>query len=109
MSEPFDFDTRAVRAGTLRSEFHEHSEALFLTSSFVFDSAAQAAARFSGEDETGGGKVAQAGNVVCVEVGEDDGADFGGLDVGRQLRRLRHPCVVPHRRRRQDRVVGQPV
>ena len=46
-----DFDTRAVRAGTLRSEFHEHGEALFLTSSFVFDSAAQAAARFSGEDE----------------------------------------------------------
>jgi len=46
-----DFDTRAVRAGTLRSEFHEHSEALFLTSSFIFDSAAQAAARFSGEDE----------------------------------------------------------
>ena len=46
-----DFDTRAVRAGTLRSEFNEHSEALFLTSSFVFDSAAQAAARFSGEDE----------------------------------------------------------
>jgi O-succinylhomoserine sulfhydrylase len=46
-----DFDTRAVRAGTLRSEFREHSEALFLTSSFVFDSAAQAAARFAGEDE----------------------------------------------------------
>ncbi len=46
-----DFDTRAVRAGTLRSNFNEHSEALFLTSSFVFDSAAQAAARFSGEDE----------------------------------------------------------
>ena len=46
-----DFDTRAVRAGTLRSEFNEHSEALFLTSSFVFDSAAQAAARFAGEDE----------------------------------------------------------
>jgi len=46
-----DFDTRAVRAGTLRSQFNEHSEALFLTSSFMFDSAAQAAARFSGEDE----------------------------------------------------------
>lgn len=45
-----DFDTRAVRAGTLRSEFHEHSEALFLTSSFVFDNAAQAAARFSGAE-----------------------------------------------------------
>lgn len=46
-----DFDTRAVRDGTLRSEFREHSEALFLTSSFVFDSAAQAAARFAGEDD----------------------------------------------------------
>lgn len=46
-----EFDTRAVRAGTLRTEFHEHSEALFLTSSFIFDSAAQAAARFAGEDE----------------------------------------------------------
>ncbi len=46
-----DFDTRAVRAGTARTEFNEHSEALFLTSSFVFESAAQAAARFSGEEE----------------------------------------------------------
>lgn len=46
-----DFDTRAVRAGTLRSAFNEHSEALFLTSSFVFESAAQAAARFSGEED----------------------------------------------------------
>ena len=46
-----EFDTRAVRAGTLRSEFHEHSEALFLTSSFIFDSAAQAAARFAGDED----------------------------------------------------------
>jgi O-succinylhomoserine sulfhydrylase len=46
-----DFDTRAVRAGTLRSAFNEHSEALFLTSSFVFENAAQAAARFSGEED----------------------------------------------------------
>ena len=50
MSDPFDFDTRAVRAGTERSAFNEHSEALFLTSSFVFESAAQAAARFSGAE-----------------------------------------------------------
>ena len=50
MSEPLDFDTRAVRAGTERSAFNEHSEALFLTSSFVFESAAQAAARFSGAE-----------------------------------------------------------
>ncbi len=42
-------ETLAVRAGTLRSEFQEHSEALYLTSSFVFGSAAEAAARFSGD------------------------------------------------------------
>jgi O-succinylhomoserine sulfhydrylase len=43
-------DTLAVRAGTLRSEFQEHSEAVYLTSSFVFNSAAEAAARFSGAE-----------------------------------------------------------
>jgi len=44
-------ETLAVRAGVERSQFNEHSEALYLTSSFVFDSAAQAAARFSGAEE----------------------------------------------------------
>jgi O-succinylhomoserine sulfhydrylase len=39
-----------VRAGQARTEFQEHSEALFLTSSFVFKNARQAAARFAGED-----------------------------------------------------------
>ena len=43
-------ETLAVRAGTARSQFNEHSEAMFLTSSFTFDSAAQAAARFIGEE-----------------------------------------------------------
>lgn len=47
----FDLDTLAVRAGTARSQFNEHSEAMYLTSSFVFESAAQAAARFSGAEE----------------------------------------------------------
>ena len=42
-------ETLAVHAGTVRSQFGEHSEAMFLTSSFVFDNAAQAAARFIGE------------------------------------------------------------
>ncbi|HEU5284504.1 MAG TPA: O-succinylhomoserine sulfhydrylase [Burkholderiales bacterium] len=45
-----DFETLAVRAGTHRSQFNEHAEALYLTSSFVFDNAAQAAARFSGAE-----------------------------------------------------------
>jgi O-succinylhomoserine sulfhydrylase len=44
-------ETLAVRAGQERSQFGEHSEALYLTSSFVFNSAAQAAKRFSGEEE----------------------------------------------------------
>lgn len=43
-------ETLAVRAGQERSQFGEHSEALYLTSSFVFKSAAQAAKRFSGEE-----------------------------------------------------------
>jgi O-succinylhomoserine sulfhydrylase len=47
----WSLETLAVRAGQTRSQFNEHSEALYLTSSFVFDSAAQAAARFSGAEE----------------------------------------------------------
>ncbi len=43
-------ETLAVRAGTQRSQFNEHSEAMYLTSSFVFGSAAEAAARFSGAE-----------------------------------------------------------
>lgn len=50
MDKPFDFETIAVRAGQERSQFGEHSEALYLTSSFVFGSAAEAAARFSGAE-----------------------------------------------------------
>jgi O-succinylhomoserine sulfhydrylase len=46
----WSFDTLAVRAGQERSQFNEHSEALYLTSSFVFENAAQAAARFSGAE-----------------------------------------------------------
>ncbi|WP_158902007.1 O-succinylhomoserine sulfhydrylase [Burkholderia sp. L27(2015)] len=49
--EGFSFDTLAVRAGTLRSEFNEHSEALFLSSSFCFGSAAEAAERFAHAEE----------------------------------------------------------
>ena len=42
--------TRAVRAGTWRSEQGETSEALFLTSGYAYDDAGTAAARFRGED-----------------------------------------------------------
>ncbi|WP_321855256.1 O-succinylhomoserine sulfhydrylase [Paraburkholderia tropica] len=52
MDDNLNFDTLAVRSGTLRSEFNEHSEALYLTSSFCFGSAAEAAERFK-NSETG--------------------------------------------------------
>lgn len=43
------FETLAIRSGIHRTAEGEHSEALFPTSSFVFASAEEAAARFSGE------------------------------------------------------------
>ena len=45
-----ELSTLGVRAGQVRSQFQEHAEALYLTSSFVFDNAAQAAARFQGSE-----------------------------------------------------------
>jgi O-succinylhomoserine sulfhydrylase len=53
MSDEFDeyaFATRGVRAGQRRTEQGEQSEPIFTTSSFVFGSAEQAAARFSGAE-----------------------------------------------------------
>ncbi|NBW00116.1 MAG: O-succinylhomoserine sulfhydrylase [Betaproteobacteria bacterium] len=44
------FATRAIRGGTQRSDFGEHSEAVYLTSSFVFDDAQQAADRFQNRE-----------------------------------------------------------
>jgi O-succinylhomoserine sulfhydrylase len=43
-------ETRLVHSGTLRSQFGEASEALFLTQGYVYDNSAQAEARFKGED-----------------------------------------------------------
>lgn len=46
----YKFETLAIRAQAERSQHREHSVPLYLTSSFVFDSAEQAAAIFSGEE-----------------------------------------------------------
>jgi O-succinylhomoserine sulfhydrylase len=43
-------ETRLVHSGTIRSEFGETSEALFLTQGYVYDSAELCEARFKGED-----------------------------------------------------------
>lgn len=53
-SEHYRLETLAIRAGVHTTDESEHSEPIFVTSSYVFDSAAEAAARFSGE---------QAGNI----------------------------------------------
>ncbi len=53
MTQSFDdkgFATRAVRAGQIRTQEGEHAEPIFPTSSYVFESAEQAAARFSGDE-----------------------------------------------------------
>ncbi|MCP5206669.1 MAG: O-succinylhomoserine sulfhydrylase [Hahellaceae bacterium] len=48
--EGVSVETLAVRAGQIRTAELEHSEAIFPTSSFVYNSAEQAAARFSGAE-----------------------------------------------------------
>lgn len=45
----WEIETQAVRGGLMRTEHGEMSEALFLTQSFSYDSAAAADARFAGE------------------------------------------------------------
>ena len=48
--QEWGFNTRAVRAGQIRTLESEQSEPIFPSSSFVFTSAAQAAARFAGRE-----------------------------------------------------------
>ena len=47
---PYRPETRLVHAGTLRSQFGETAEALYLTQGYVYDSAEQCEARFKGQD-----------------------------------------------------------
>ncbi|MDR1424656.1 MAG: O-succinylhomoserine sulfhydrylase [Azoarcus sp.] len=79
-------DTLAVRAGIERSRFNEHSEALYLTSSFVFESAAQAAARFADKEEgnvysrfTNPTVTALQTRLAALEGGEDCVATASGM------------------------------
>ena len=46
-----ELDTRAIRGGQRRGPEGEHAEALFLTSSYVFEDARSAAARFAGDEQ----------------------------------------------------------
>jgi O-succinylhomoserine sulfhydrylase len=49
--QPWRPATRLVHEGTLRSQFGETSEAIFLNSGYVYDSAEQAERRFKGDEE----------------------------------------------------------
>ncbi len=51
VSPDYAMETRAVRSGQLRTAEGEHSEPIFVTSSFIFSSAREAAARFSGDED----------------------------------------------------------
>jgi O-succinylhomoserine sulfhydrylase len=51
MERKYQPETLAVREAQPRSQYSEHAEALYLTSSFVFTNAEQAAKRFSGEED----------------------------------------------------------
>lgn len=48
-ASPWGLGTLGIRASTHRTQENEHSTAIFATSSFVFSSASEAAARFAGE------------------------------------------------------------
>ncbi len=50
-NKPFKTATNLVRGGTERTQFKETSEAIFMNSGFVYDSAEEAAGRFKGENE----------------------------------------------------------
>ena len=49
MTDEYRRDTRLVRTGLGRSQFQETSEAMFLNSGYVYDSAEEAAAAFAGK------------------------------------------------------------
>ena len=50
INQSYNFATQAIRTGHRRTAEQEHGEPIFTTSSFVFDNAAQAAARFAGDE-----------------------------------------------------------
>jgi O-succinylhomoserine sulfhydrylase len=73
-------ETRLVHAGTLRSQFGETSEALFLTQGFVYDSAEQCEARFVGTEP---GYLYSRFSNPTVNMFETRMAAFEGAEAGR--------------------------
>ena len=73
------FETLAIRTQSERTAQREHSVPLYLTSSFTFNTAEQAAAIFNGEEE--GNQYSRFGNPNCDELAEKltllEGAEAG--------------------------------
>ena len=71
------FETKAIRDGYKTSQEQEHSAAIFLTSSFIFDSAEQAAQRFAKEEQ---GNVYSRFTNPTVETFQDKLASLEGAE-----------------------------
>ncbi len=80
ITQKWSRQTQMVRAGTVRSDFDEMSEALILTSGFAYDSAEEAEGRFNGERE---GFVYSRQTNPTVAMFEERMALIEGADVGR--------------------------
>ncbi|MBL7917907.1 MAG: aminotransferase class I/II-fold pyridoxal phosphate-dependent enzyme [Bacteroidia bacterium] len=76
------FETQAIRAQLARTEYNEHSTPLFLTSSFVFDSAEEMRAAFNDESDDfiysrySNPTVAEFVNKVCLMEGAEAGVSM---------------------------------
>ena len=88
MSDTFHPETLAIRGAKSQTEYNEHNQALFLTSSFMFDDAAQGAALFAKEIE--GYTYSRTANptvaafekrVACLEAGESGVATCTGMSA----------------------------
>jgi O-succinylhomoserine sulfhydrylase len=73
-------ETRLVHSGTIRSEFGETSEAVFLTQGYVYDTAEQCEARFKGEDS---GYIYSRYSNPTIAMFEQRMIEFEGAQAGR--------------------------
>jgi O-succinylhomoserine sulfhydrylase len=73
-------ETRLVHSGSIRSEFGETSEALFLTQGYVYESAEQCEARFKGEDP---GYIYSRYSNPTISMFERRMIEFEGAEAGR--------------------------
>src|ERR1700712_2832985 len=95
--------TRLVHSGTLRSQFGETSEALFLTQGFVYDSAEQCEARFKGEEP---GFIYARFSNPNISMFESRMIDLEGAEAGRATGMAAVPAAILAPLRIGDHVVA---